>query len=220
MTKILTVANKKEGVGKTTFAAHLSIEAIKNGLKTILIDLDPRKNLESWWRKRVDDNPYLAEIDLIKFEDVINNIRECNFDLCIIDTPSDTSIATKIGLQAADLVLIPSKPRPSELISIGRTISVVKSLKKKYIFAITQVLTNSKLGLQGISVLSKFGVVIPLTLSNRTSYIEAIKEGSSSTYKDKVSAEELREIWSFVYSKLFNKDIASNNLKEKRRFIV
>ena len=54
-TKILTIANRKGGAGKSTCAAHLSLIAARRGLKTILIDLDPQKTLETWWKKREEE---------------------------------------------------------------------------------------------------------------------------------------------------------------------
>ena len=215
-TSILTIANRKGGAGKSTCAAHIALEAVKAGLKTILIDLDPQKTLEIWWKKREEDNPYLTEIDPLKIDDLISNINKHDFDLCIIDTPGDTSINATNGLKVADLVLIPSKPTSPDLTAIGRTISMVKNLDKSYVFVITQAVARTKLALQGVSVLSEFGVVAPATISNRISYANAMNSGSSAAIDDKFAAEELKEIWEFIKSKLF--DTGDNNAKEKIRF--
>lgn len=39
--KIITIANRKGGTGKSTCAAHIALEAVKHKIKTIMIDLDP-----------------------------------------------------------------------------------------------------------------------------------------------------------------------------------
>ena len=38
--KILTVANQKGGVGKTTLAVHLAYAAVEQGSKVLLVDFD------------------------------------------------------------------------------------------------------------------------------------------------------------------------------------
>jgi chromosome partitioning protein len=207
--RVLTVANRKGGAGKSTCAAHLAVEAVKSGLKTILIDMDPQKTLENWWQKREEDNPYLIETNAGDLPMTIEKLTEKSFDLCIIDTPGDASINAIAGIKVANLIVIPSKPTAPDLTAIGRTISMVEESSKNYVFVITQGIIRAKATLQAASVLSQFGAVAPAVISNRTSYASAMGTGGSACEGDKLAEEEVRHVWEFVRSRLFNLQKAS-----------
>lgn len=202
--KILTVANRKGGAGKSTCAAHLAVESVKSGYKTILIDMDPQKTLEGWWQKREEENPFLIETTANDLDGTLTKLKEKNFDLCIIDTPGDASINAIAGIKAANLIVIPSKPTAPDLAAIGRTISMVEESNKGFVFVITQGIIRAKATLQAASVLSQFGAVAPSVISNRTSYASAMGSGGSACDIDKSAEEEISQVWEFVKSRLFN----------------
>ena len=204
--KILTIANRKGGAGKSTCAAHIACEFVKRGYKIILIDLDPQKTLENWWKKREDDNPFLADVDASTLKEKISQIKKKGFDLCIIDTPGDTSVSAQLGIEVADLVLIPSKATSVDLGSIGRTIAMVKDAGKQYVFLLTQTVARSSLALKAVSILSGFGPVAPSTLANRIAYGGAMGEGVSAADSNPSAEKELRPIGEFLEEKLFNEN--------------
>lgn len=210
--KVLTVANRKGGAGKSTCAAHLAFEAVESGKKVILIDMDPQKTLEMWWQKREEENPYLVEASASNLEDVIEKLSEKFFDLCIIDTPGDASMNALSGIRVSDLVVIPSKPTAPDLAAIGRTISMVEECRKKYVFLITQGIVRAKATLQAASVLSQFGAVAPSVISNRTAYANAMGLGTSAVTCDKSAEEEIRQVWEFINVRLFEE---SREMKRK-----
>jgi len=213
MMKILTVANRKGGAGKSTCAAHVAMEAVKEGLKVILIDLDPQKTLETWWNKREDDNPYLTDTSASELSTHIHKISSKKFDLCVIDTPGDTSTNAISAIKVADLVLIPSKPTAPDLTAIGRTISMVKEQSRPFVFVITQSISRSSSSLQASSVLSEFGPVAPSSIANRTAYANAMASGISASLIDKIAASEIEALWAYLSRRLFDKAIG----KEKQK---
>lgn len=211
--KVLTIANRKGGAGKSTCAAHLAVEAARSGLKVILIDMDPQKTLETWWQKRADEDISLLDTSCVELESKISTLSTKGFDLCVIDTPGDVSDNAVAGIKVSDLVVIPSKPTAPDLGAIGRTINLVsEDLVKPFVFVVTQAVTNSKSTFQASSALSSFGPIAPSSISNRVSYQRAMGEGSSAVFSDKGAQEEISSVWEFVKSRLF--DLSKTNKKK------
>ena len=210
--KVLTVANRKGGAGKSTCAAHLALEASRAGMRVILIDMDPQKTLENWWNKREEENPYLIDVMANDLHTTISDLEKNNLDLCIVDTPGDASFNAVVGIEVADFILIPTKPTAPDLTAIGRTISMVEENNKKFCFVITQGINRAKSTLQAASVLSQFGALAPSVISNRISYANAMGQGDSAVLLDKSAEREIQEVWSFVSNMLFKK--SANNKKK------
>ena len=201
--KVLTIANRKGGAGKSTCAAHLSVEAQKSGKKTILIDMDPQKSLETWWNKREDDFPQMAEATYKDLSSKLLAIKTKGFDLCIIDTPGDISANATSAIEAADLVLVPSKATAPDLSAIGRTIATINEQKKTIVFVLTQVVPRTRNSLQAMSILSEYGQVAPGFLTNRQAYGDAMGQGTSASESSSNISKELSSIWKCIDERLF-----------------
>ncbi len=63
--RIITIASKKGGSGKTTLAGHLAVEADRNGAGPVaIIDTDPQGSLAAWWNSRESPAPLFAAVDV------------------------------------------------------------------------------------------------------------------------------------------------------------
>lgn len=148
MGKIITIANQKGGVGKTTTAVNLSSSLAVAEAKVLLVDMDPQGNATSGIGIVPGELQYSIYDALIGAKD-INEV--------IIDTPIENlSLApSKIELTAAEIELVTVLSRESQLKKL------LNSVKDK--FDIILIDCPPSLGLLTVNALTACdSVMIPL----------------------------------------------------------
>ena len=86
--RIIAFASQKGGVGKTTLAGHLAVEAERRGAGPVaLLDTDPQGSLASWWNVRKAETPLFVRGELANLKDQLAELEAAGVGLVIIDTP-------------------------------------------------------------------------------------------------------------------------------------
>ena len=150
MGRIITIANQKGGVGKTTTAINLSACLAEAGQHVMLVDFDPQGNASSGLgleQEDFDKTVYDMMIEEASVEDkekllssCLNQVRD-TYDFIIIDCPPSLNILTINALTAADTVLVPIQCEYYALEGLNQVLKTVDLVKRKL---------NPELELEGV----------------------------------------------------------------------
>ncbi len=191
--KILTIISQKGGVGKTTIAIHLAVEAERKGYTTAVFDLDPQGSAASWSDKRESSTPTVVPAQANRLETLIEQARGQNADLVIIDSAPNADSSSLAAAKTADLILIPCRAAAFDLAAIPTTLDLAHIAKKEAWVLLNGVPSQGKLAEEAREVLVAGGVkVCEIILHNLIAFSHALNDGRTANEydpKSKAAAE-------------------------------
>ena len=197
--KTILVTAQKGGSGKTTLVRNLAVAATQDGYNVLCLDLDPQGSLRAWWESREAEAPSMFDRDpLPGLLQASLNAAQKQFDLCIIDTPPAASDWLREVLLAADLVLIPVRPSPDDLRSVGATLAAVNKAAMPFAFVLSQT-PRARITEEAVRVLAQHGRLAPVNIAQRVAYAETAATGQGVTEtKDTKAVTEIVAVWDYV----------------------
>ncbi|MCG7357633.1 ParA family protein [Roseomonas mucosa] len=217
--RILALASQKGGVGKTTLAGQLAVEAEACGHGPVaLIDTDPQGSLAAWWNEREADTPLFVSASIGQLSDQLDALRAHGISLVIVDTPPAITESIAAVVATADLVLIPTRPSPHDLRAVGATVDLVERCGRPMIFAVNGAAPRARITTDAAVALSQHGAVAPVILHQRVDFASSMINGRAvrETVPESNSAREVADLWKYVNACL-RKDTRNTNRARSKR---
>ncbi|HXF55303.1 MAG TPA: ParA family protein [Hyphomicrobiaceae bacterium] len=209
--RVVTFANAKGGVGKSTLCSALAVRAAEDSKKVALLDLDPQESLASWWTRRGrTKNPKLHEIDATT--EAIELLIAEGWEWVFVDTGPAKLELIEPGIFVADLVLIPTRPSAFDIEQAAICVELCETHGKPHAFVFNQATPGTKLTRTSMEYLQSQGsrVLKSPVITFLPSYMAALTVGKSGPElggRDGLAArKEIDALWTAVKKLLSEQD--------------
>ncbi len=125
--RVIASMNLKGGSSKTTTVVHAAVEAMRRGLRVLILDTDhPQNSAAVWSAARSNEAPEVLVVVAHRLKAAIQKAEVDGFDLVLVDT------APRLGPDAVDIanlahkIIVPVKPDPFDLAAVQETIEIIK----------------------------------------------------------------------------------------------
>jgi chromosome partitioning protein len=153
----LALVCQKGGAGKTTLAIHLAAEAATQGLRTLLLDLDPQASAARWADRR---KPGAADVDVA------------------VESPARLAAALLQAERAADLVLVPVRCSILDLDAVGASLDLCTLARRSAAVVLNAAPIRSRVVQEAAETVTSLGGDLAATIiRERVAFRHALVDG-------------------------------------------
>ncbi|MBV1689639.1 ParA family protein [Novosphingobium sp. G106] len=202
----VAIVSQKGGSGKTTLAIHLATSAAIRGKIACVIDTDPQASAAAWGDWRGDFQPEVITCPPVRLPRTIQAAEQKGAKLIVIDTPPHADAAAREAVKAADLVLIPTRPRAFDLQAIEATADLVANTgTPAYVLLNAVPARATNLIAEASSFIEGLGLkVCPIRFGDRAAFHQSSAAGQIANEADPEgkAAGEVEALWQWLRKEL------------------
>src|ERR1700739_4937007 len=134
--RVITIAQRKGGAGKTTLATQLAVAWARRGARVAALDIDPQGSFSAWVelrRARLGAGAVgfdFAALPGWRAAQWIEDRRR-GADFVGIDAPPHAETEARMAVRAAALVLIPMQPSALDLWATEATLKMARDERRR-----------------------------------------------------------------------------------------
>jgi len=198
----IAIVSQKGGSGKTTLAIHLAVCATNHDQVACVIDTDPQASAAAWGDWRGDFVPEVITTPPVRLTKTIQTVAAAGVQVAVIDTPPHADAAAREAVKAADLVLIPTRPRAFDLHAIGATAEMVNHAGRPAFVVFNAVSPRATRQLADAArIVEAHGLAIcPIHLGDRAAFHQPAGTGevACEINAESKAAQEVEALWRWI----------------------
>ncbi|MDE2561356.1 MAG: ParA family protein [Sphingomonadales bacterium] len=203
---VVAIVSQKGGSGKTTLALHLGACAAYAKKSACVIDTDPQATAAAWGDWRGEFLPEVITSPPARLGRTIQNAQKGGIEFIVIDTPPHAEAATREAIMAADLVLIPTRPRAFDLHALKPVADLVAYAGKPAYVVLNAMPSGAKvLAAEAGKAAEDLGLAMcPVSFGDRAAFHRSSAKGEVAQEIDPEgkAAKEVEALWKWVRKQL------------------
>jgi len=204
--KTLGVIAQKGGTGKTTLSVHLAVQSALDGMRVLLLDMDPQGSTTAWWKRRSDESPELIQGRGDALPGILEQAQAQAYDLVIADTAPHSSADSTACARLSDHVIIPTRPAILDLDAIGTTTGIVSEVRSSTSIVLNacpppKLFGEPRIVREAREALKVYGLpVCEVAISQRAAFTHALIDGRAVAEFDPggKAAREIGLLWDTI----------------------
>ena len=196
---------RKGGVGKSTVARSIAVQALIDGHKAAIIDADEQATSFKWSRRRKENAPAVVQLDGRTLAEVVTELKGRKAGFIVIDTPPHDQPIINIAAEAADAALVVTQPYPDDLQEVGVATAILQRTGKAAGIVLNNTQRVRMPWTMARAALTAFPMpTCPTAITHLMSHPYASAEGQTAQEREPKgkAAAELAEVWAWLKSSM------------------